>query len=590
VACDDGCLRLFKVSDTEDGAQYFRSFPKVAGRVLSVAWSASRDAIITGSSDGCLRVWCPDSGRELRRITASTGSDLCIWSVAILPHGEVVSGDSSGQVSVWDPQFGSLVQSLQQHCADVLRVAVSPDGSHIFASGIDNQVAAFRLVPAHGEEPSRWVYLDSKRPHAHDVRAMDIVCLPGDHEPLLVSGGNDAQLFCYSVLRFQKVHAVRLCKCPEKPAIQTGFAREAGQSVMISAQQDMVEIWSLGAALEKEGGKEGDFLDVADPPMHLARINASSHLTAVALSPDATIVAMSTSKKVSLCRVVIKDDVCRVEKLTPPKGLRPACHLKFSGDGAKLLCVGMDGLIQVVHVQEQKIAGVFDQVQVKDTGRAGTCLECCAAPVVSLTVDSDGKWGAIVCTRTVHLLAMNGDSSTYHGRVPAPKHISPITAAAFTPKGDRMIVSTAGNHIAMFQVETCLAVPYWHKDPSNELERRLESMPGSIVGMSFHPSPHEQRMIAYTTGGFCLVDFNKATRSPEASKTPLKQRRAQEWRERTATGGNGQRGENVRVVNLVEPCLYMGYVSSSAALLVELPWAEVLKKFPAPMYKHRFGT
>ena len=34
VACDDGCLRLFQIHETENGAQYFRSFPKVI-RLLS---------------------------------------------------------------------------------------------------------------------------------------------------------------------------------------------------------------------------------------------------------------------------------------------------------------------------------------------------------------------------------------------------------------------------------------------------------------------------------------------------------------------------------------------------------------------------
>jgi hypothetical protein len=71
---------------------------------------------------------------------------------------------------------------------------------------------------------------------------------------------------------------------------------------------------------------------------------------------------------------------------------------------------------------------------------------------VALAVDADGKWGAVVCSRTVHLLSLKGPVPTYHGRVPAPKHVSPITAAAFNSRGDSMVVSTAGNHIALFQV------------------------------------------------------------------------------------------------------------------------------------------
>ena len=51
---------------------------------------------------------------------------------------------------------------------------------------------------------ARWEYIDSKRPHTHDVRALTVVG-GVDAEPLLVSGGNDAQLFAYSVRAFTKV-------------------------------------------------------------------------------------------------------------------------------------------------------------------------------------------------------------------------------------------------------------------------------------------------------------------------------------------------------------------------------------------------
>eukprot|EP00951_Prasinocladus_malaysianus_P022462 scaffold188198_cov28-Prasinocladus_malaysianus.AAC.1 len=45
-----------------------------------------------------------------------------------------------------------------------------------------------------------WVYLDYKRPHTHDVRALAVVAGGGaDGDDLLVSGGIDAQLYCYSM-------------------------------------------------------------------------------------------------------------------------------------------------------------------------------------------------------------------------------------------------------------------------------------------------------------------------------------------------------------------------------------------------------
>ena len=50
----------------------------------------------------------------------------------------------------------------------------------------------------------RWEYLQSKRTHTHDVRVLVAFSPPGRDE-LLVSGGNDAQLFAHLLHRFTKV-------------------------------------------------------------------------------------------------------------------------------------------------------------------------------------------------------------------------------------------------------------------------------------------------------------------------------------------------------------------------------------------------
>ena len=48
------------------------------------------------------------------------------------------------------------------------------------------------------------MHSQSKRPHTHDVRTLCMVSLP-DEDPVLVSGGNDAQLLVHSVPRYIQV-------------------------------------------------------------------------------------------------------------------------------------------------------------------------------------------------------------------------------------------------------------------------------------------------------------------------------------------------------------------------------------------------
>ena len=66
------------------------------------------------------------------------------------------------------------------------------------------QVACFKKIAASDSSPEKWGYLDTRRPHTHDVRAM-LVLNPADTDPLLLTGGNDTQLFAYSVPHFQTV-------------------------------------------------------------------------------------------------------------------------------------------------------------------------------------------------------------------------------------------------------------------------------------------------------------------------------------------------------------------------------------------------
>ena len=70
-----------------------------------------------------------------------------------------------------------------------------------------------------GSAPGSWTYVDTKRPHTHDVRMLVLVQRPSA-PPLLMSGGNDAQLIAYDANAFLKVcRSVWLSPSPHTPSL-----------------------------------------------------------------------------------------------------------------------------------------------------------------------------------------------------------------------------------------------------------------------------------------------------------------------------------------------------------------------------------
>lgn len=72
-------------------------------------------------------------------------SDVCIWAVAVLPDGTIVSGDSSSCITFWDGQHGTRLCQYT-HKADVLCLAASPMGDMVFAGGRLPRVHMYRRV------------------------------------------------------------------------------------------------------------------------------------------------------------------------------------------------------------------------------------------------------------------------------------------------------------------------------------------------------------------------------------------------------------------------------------------------------------
>ena len=70
-----------------------------------------------------------------------------MWACLVLPDGTMASGDGSGAVQLWDASLGTRLAAFRAHAADVLALAAAPDGSAVFAAGVDPQLVIIQRVP-----------------------------------------------------------------------------------------------------------------------------------------------------------------------------------------------------------------------------------------------------------------------------------------------------------------------------------------------------------------------------------------------------------------------------------------------------------
>ena len=120
-----------------------RELPKLAGHaetVNSIAFNAA-GVLASASNDKTIKLWDTTAianggaGRELRTLTGHGGE---VYSLAFSSDGaRLVSGSSNGEVKIWNVADGQPIQTLSGHTALVSSLAFSPDGKTLASSSYD---------------------------------------------------------------------------------------------------------------------------------------------------------------------------------------------------------------------------------------------------------------------------------------------------------------------------------------------------------------------------------------------------------------------------------------------------------------------
>uniref|UniRef100_A0A1D1Z8K6 Cirhin n=2 Tax=Anthurium amnicola TaxID=1678845 RepID=A0A1D1Z8K6_9ARAE len=641
IACDDGCVRLYASSDS-DRLTYKRTFPKVNGRMLSVAWSLDVKLIFSGSSDGLVRCWDAIYAHEVYRITVGLGGlgsrlELCVWSLIFLRCGTLVSGDSTGSVQFWDSRHGTLLQAHSHHKGDVNALAASPSHDRVFSAGSDGQVILYKLFTEASaaskddlsvEMISKWVYVRNVRAHTHDVRALTVampICaedtLPAEKKnkirgrkkpmefsyrkwahfgvPMLISAGDDTKLFAYSVREFTKFSPHDICPAPQRLPVKLALNTLADEIPLVLVQYpSWLDISTIqmqsGVTSGKQHGK-----NAATPLVARIKSKGSQQIICSALSNSGTFFAYSDHVKP--CLFELRRNKARtcgwtVSKRKLPRGLPFAHTIVFSADSSRMMLSGHDRKIYMLDMEKLELITIFVPRR-KDVSATVTPSE---PPITRMFTSSDGQWlAAVNCFGDIYVF--NLEINRQHWFI-ARLNGASVTAGGFPPGNSNiLVITTSSNHVFVFDVEA-KQLGEWSRRYSYVLPRRFQDFPGEIIGLSFPPSLCSTSVIVYSSRAMCLIDFvmpvgfdavdlpNGSNLLSDNFQYPFMNVKAKRKRRDANHETKQSKINNFDFFEFRNPVLFVGHMLEHSLLVLEKPWMKVIQTFGAPVHRHIFGT
>ncbi|EFR04481.1 U3 small nucleolar RNA-associated protein 4 [Nannizzia gypsea CBS 118893] len=335
VGCADGTIVILSTEDRDlKYLKTIRSSTKRA-RVLSITFQ-NRHTVVAGYADSSIRVFDIRNGSLLRTISLGKGQakdvkELLVWCVKCLPDGSIISGDSAGEIRIYDAKNYSLVQRLQGHQADVLDIAVSADGESIVSGGADQRTVLYKLKRREKQMTTRrWAEVIHRRYHTHDVKAL--AAFETKDISIVVSGGLDTTPVILPLRELGREHHRKLPNLPQIPQVSSSGASR----LLMSWWDREVNIWRVA----------GSFASDMEQHKLVGKIlfQGDEHLTCAALARDGTILAAATISEVRVFTLA-PDEVdgfpsLRVHKVDLPPQLasQGAKNVTISPD-CKWLCV-----------------------------------------------------------------------------------------------------------------------------------------------------------------------------------------------------------------------------------------------------------
>ncbi|PNH74916.1 hypothetical protein VD0001_g2607 [Verticillium dahliae] len=331
----DGALAIYTIVDSD--LRFQRLLVKSPARktqMVSIAFQ-SRDVVVVGCSDSTLRAYDMRNGLMLRKMTlgadlAGGSKEIIVWSVKCLPNGDIVSGDSTGHVTIWDGKTYTQMQRLQSHRQDVLSLAASNDGTALLSGGMDRRTVLYKKTAG---ASSRWGKVWSRKYHDHDVKAM--ASFESAKMSVVVSGGPDASPVVLPLKELGRENHRTLQNLPQQPPLQSAPKAR----LIVSWWDREVNIWKLRQTFDGIYNNDAEDVNKNRKLLKTILIKGESSISAASISPDGSVLAVATATEFKAFHLQhqnpTKPSDIRLSQIEVPASL--------ANNGANLVQISPDG-------------------------------------------------------------------------------------------------------------------------------------------------------------------------------------------------------------------------------------------------------
>jgi WD40 repeat protein/predicted Ser/Thr protein kinase len=454
TGCDDGKVRVF---DALSGASTGLT-NDYGDAVLCVAFSpvARRIAYAGGSwhwtrsQDRTVCIWDLTAG-ETKRLP---GHEQSVWGLAWSPDGTLlVSCGSEGKIKAWDPESGKELQPFEASPKQrlVFRANFSPDGQWLGAVGADlpNPTARATLFRVRTRRISRELAGHSTMPQG--------ISFSPDGRYIATSATLERTVKIWSAV---ELPAFISLEGHEQEVCTAAFSPD-GQHVATGGLDQTARIWNttngtlrrtivvgfpvVSLAYSPDGGRlvtvgpdnTASIWEVPNPVAPTLPTSAATDKEALSLCGHTrAVLAVAWSTNGQWIATGSKDKTAKMwdaatgkERQTLIGHQGPVQAVAFSPDGNRLATASGDGTARLW------------------AAASGQCLQVLTnhtAPVLSIAFSPDGKW---LATGSADCSACLWDTASGRLVHRLAGHINGVSSLAFSPDGQRLLTAASGTYL-----------------------------------------------------------------------------------------------------------------------------------------------